>query len=114
MELVAQDTGPTPAEFLLHALAACITAGIGNIAAVRGIELRSVESTVSGDVDLLGLLGLDDSVRNGYQGVQVRLRIEGDASAEDLRAVVERSVARSAVFDVVTKGTPVSLEIETS
>ncbi len=112
-QLVAQDAGPTPAEFLLHALAACITAGIGNIAAVRGIELKSVESTVSGDVDLLGLLGLDDSVRNGYQGIEVRLRIEGDASAEDLRAVVERSVARSAVFDVVTNGTPVSLEIET-
>ena len=76
-QLVAQDTGPTPAEFLLHALAACITAGIGNIAAVRGIELRSVESTVSGDVDLLGLLGLDDSVRNGYQGIQVRLAHRG-------------------------------------
>ena len=79
-QLVAQDTGPTPAEFLLHALAACITAGVGNIAAVRGIDLSSVESTVTGDIDLLGVLGLDDSVRNGYQGIQVKLRIEGDAS----------------------------------
>ncbi len=104
--------GLTPVEFLLHALAACITAGIGNIAAVRGIELRSVESTVSGDIDLVGLLGLDDSVRNGYQGIEVKLRIEGDAPAEQLREVVERSVARSAVFDVLSNGTPVSLQID--
>jgi uncharacterized OsmC-like protein len=112
VQLVAQDNGPTPAEFLLHALAACITAGIGNIAAVRGIQLRSVESTVSGDVDLVGLLGLDDSVRNGYQRIDVKLRIEGDAPAEELKRVVERSLARSAVFDVVTNGTPVSVEID--
>jgi len=111
-QLVAKDRGPTPVEFLLHALAACITAGIGNIAAVRGIELRSVESTVSGDIDLVGLLGLDDSVRNGYQGIEVKLRIEGDAPADQLREVVERSVARSAVFDVLSNGTPVSLQID--
>ncbi|MCI0677989.1 MAG: OsmC family protein [Actinobacteria bacterium] len=111
--LVGKDNGPTPVEFLLHALAACITAGIGNIAAVRGIALKSVESTVTGDIDLMGLLGLDDTVRNGYQGVEMKLRIEGDASAEELRQVVERSVARSAVFDVLTNGTPVSLAVET-
>ena len=113
-QLVAKDMGPTPVEFLLHALAACITAGIGNIAAVRGIDLTSVESTVSGDIDLVGLLGLDDDVRNGYQGIDVKLRIEGDASAEDLRRVVDRSIARSAVFDVLTNGTPVSLTVETA
>jgi uncharacterized OsmC-like protein len=67
---------------------------------------------VSGDVDLVGLLGLDDSVRNGYQRIDVKLRIEGDAPAEELKRVVERSLARSAVFDVVTNGTPVSVEID--
>jgi len=113
-QLVAKDTGPTPVEYLLHALAACITAGIGNIAAVRGIDLTSVESTVTGDIDLVGLFGLDDSVRNGYQGIEMKLRIEGDASAEVLREVVERSVARSAVFDVLTNGTPVALTVETA
>jgi uncharacterized OsmC-like protein len=111
-QLVGTDVGPTPAEFLLHALAACITAGIGNIAAVRGIDLHRVESTVSGDIDLMGLLGLDDSVRNGYTGIEVRVRIEGDASDADLAGVVERSVARSAVFDVLTKGTSVSVTVE--
>ena len=65
--LVGQDHGPTPVEFLLHALAACLTSGIANIAAARGVNLTSVESTVEGDIDLLGILGLSDEVRNGYQ-----------------------------------------------
>jgi uncharacterized OsmC-like protein len=111
-QLVATDQAPAPVEFLLHALAACITAGIGNVAAARDIELTRVESSVSGDIDLVGLLGLDDRVRNGYQGMRVSIAIEGDASAKDLRRVVERSIARSAVFDVLANGTSVSVEIE--
>jgi len=112
-QLVGTDQAPTPVEFLLHAIAACITAGIGNVAAVRGVELTRVESVVTGDIDLVGLLGIDTEVRNGYQGIDVELTIEGDASAEDLRAVVERSVARSAVFDVLTNGTPVTVNVTT-
>jgi uncharacterized OsmC-like protein len=112
VQLVGTDEGPTPAEYLLHALAACISAGIGNIAAARGIDLQRVESTVTGDIDLLGLLGLDDTVRNGYQGIEVRVRIEGDATAEDLAGVVKRSVARSAVFDVLTNGTSVTVTVD--
>lgn len=111
--LVGADNAPSAAEQLLHALAACITSGIGNIAAARGIDLHRVESTVTGDIDLVGLLGIDESVRNGYQGIEVSLRIEGDASAEDLRRVVERSIARSAVFDMLTNGTSVSVNVET-
>ncbi len=112
MQLVATDKAPTPAEHLLHALAACITAGVGNVAAARGINLTRVESVVTGDIDLVGLLGIDPSVRNGYQGIEVSLTIEGDASAEALQAVVERSVARSAVFDMLTNGTKVSVDVE--
>lgn len=111
-QLVGSDSGPSPAEYLLHALAGCITAGIGNIAAARGVELRRVESTVTGDIDLMGLLGLDDSVRNGYQQIKVTVRIEGDASADELRKVVERSMARSAVLDVLTNGTSVTVDVE--
>jgi len=111
-QLVGTDSGPSPVEFLLHALAACITAGIGNIAAARGIDLTRVHSTVTGDVDLVGLLGLDDSVRNGYQAIDVSLTIEGDAGADELRAVVERSVARSAVYDLLTNGTSVHVRVE--
>ncbi len=110
--LVGGDNAPTPVEFLLHGLAACLTAGIGNIASARGIDLESVESTVEGDVDLLGLLGLDDNVRNGYQGIRISFRIKGDASAEDLKKIVMRSRDRSAVYDVLTNGVPVDIEVE--
>lgn len=110
--LVGQDNAPTPVEFLLHAIAACITAGIGNIAAVRGIKLERVECTVTGDIDLMGLLGLDTSVRNGYEGISVDFEIEGDASAEELTELVARSVSRSAVYDVLTNGVPVSVAVK--
>lgn len=113
MQLVATDKAPTPAEHLLHALAACITAGIGNIAAARGVRLSRVESLVTGDIDLVGLLGIDPTVRNGYQGIEVSVKIEGDATADELEAVVQRSVARSAVFDMLTNGTRVSVDVET-
>lgn len=112
-QLVGTDEGPSPVEYLLHALAACITAGIGNVAAARGIELTRVESTVTGDIDLVGLLGIDPSVRNGYQGVEVSLTIEGNAGADELEAVVQRSIARSAVFDMLTNGTSVSVDVAT-
>lgn len=110
-QLVGTDVAPSPVEFLLHALAACITAGIGNVAAARGIELTRVESTVEGDIDLVGLLGIDESVRNGYQGIEMNVTIEGDADADILRRVVERSVARSAVYDMLTNGTAVSVKV---
>lgn len=111
-QLTGKDLAPTPVEFLLHALAACITAGIGNVAAARGINLTRVSSTVSGDIDLMGLLGLDPEVRNGYEKIEMVVRIEGDAAAEDLRKVVERSIARSAVYDMLTNGTSVSVTVE--
>ena len=110
--LVGQDHGPTPVEFLLHALAACLTSGIANIAAVRGVNLTSVESTVEGDIDLLGILGLSDEVRNGYQEIRVSFHLEGD-DADKLREVVERSRLRSAVYDVFTHGVPVSIDVTT-
>jgi len=109
--LVGRDEAPTPVEFLLHALASCLTAGIGNIAAARGITLYEVESTVEGDIDVLGLLGLSDTVRNGYEGIRISFRIRGDAPEEKLRQLVERSRDRSAVYDVLTNGTPVSISV---
>jgi uncharacterized OsmC-like protein len=111
--LVGQDRGPTPIEFLLHGLAACITAGIGNIAAARGVTLTSVESHVEGDIDLSGILGLSATVRNGYERIRVSFTIAGDAPPEKLREIVEQSRARSAVFDVLTNGVPVDVNINT-
>lgn len=108
--LVGADNGPTPVEYVLHALAACLTAGVVNVAAARGITLTEVESTVEGDINLLGILGLSDEVRNGYQQIKVRFTIKGDADEETLRGLLDRSRQRSAVFDIVTNGVPVSLE----
>lgn len=112
--LTGQDNAPAPVEWVLHALAACLTAGIGNIASARGVNLDYVESTLEGDIDLLGLLGLSDEVRNGYQGIRARFRIAGDAPPEKLRAIVEQSRRRSAVFDIITNPVPVKIEIETA
>jgi uncharacterized OsmC-like protein len=109
--LVGTDNAPTPVEFLLHALAACLTAGIANVAAARGVHLESVESTVEGDIDLLGILGLSKDVRNGYQQLRVHFTIRGD-DPETLRAVVEQSRKRSAVYDVITNGVPVSIDVD--
>jgi uncharacterized OsmC-like protein len=111
--LVGQDRGPTPIEFLLHGLAACITAGIGNIAAARGVTLTSVESRVEGDIDLRGILGLSKEVRNGYERIRISFDIAGDAPPEKLREIVEQSRARSAVFDVLTNGVPVDVTVNT-
>ena len=109
--LVGTDNGPTPVEYVLHALAACLTAGIANIAAARGVTLTEVSSTVEGDIDLLGILGLSDEVRNGYQGIRVSFTLRGD-DPEKLRKVVEQSRRRSAVYDVVTNGVPVSIDVD--
>jgi len=110
--LVGGGQGPTPVEFLLYGLASCLTAGIANVAAARGVKLTEVESTVEGRIDLRGVLGLSDEVRNGYEGIRISFRIKGDAPEEKLRQIVEQSRARSAVFDVLTNGTAVAVEVE--
>jgi len=112
--LVGTDQGPTPVEYLLHAIAACLTSGIANVAAARGVRLTHVSSTVTGDIDLLGILGLSaGSVRNGYEQVKVTFRIEGDADDATLREIVEQSRRRSAVYDALTNPTPVVIEVVT-
>jgi uncharacterized OsmC-like protein len=112
--LVGDDNAPSPVEYLLHAIAACLTAGVANVAAARGVELTKVTSTVQGDIDLLGILGLSDgSVRNGYEQIKVSFHIDGDADEETLRRIVEQSRKRSAVYDVLTNGTPVHVDVVT-
>ena len=110
--LLGEDHGPTAVEHLLHAIAACLTHGIANVAAARGIRLHRVTSTVEGDISLLGMLGLDTGVRNGYRQIRVHFEIEGDATAEQLEAVVRRSQDRSAVYDVLTNGTDVVVDVQ--
>jgi uncharacterized OsmC-like protein len=109
--LVGADNGPTPVEYLLYGLASCITAGMANIAASRGVTLTRVESTVVGDIDLQGIFGMSDEVRNGYQQISIHFSVEGDAPAEVLESIVEQSRSHSAVFDVLTNGVPVTVEV---
>ena len=112
--LTGKDNGPTPVEFMLVGLAGCLTAGLANIAAARGVTLHSVESTVEGDIDLQGILGLSREVRNGYQQIRVSFRIDADASPEKIRELVAQSQARSAVFDVITNQVPVTIAVTTA
>jgi len=111
--LLGSDSGPNPAEYLLHALAACLTTSIVYVAAARKVELLSVESTVTGDMDVRGALGVDDEPRNGFERIGVAFRVTGNAPAEKLREVVERAKQRSAVYDMVTNGVPVAVEVTT-
>lgn len=107
--LCGEDQGPTPVEYLLAGLAGCITAGVANIAAARGVTLDTVEAEVVGDIDLQGILGLSDEVRNGFTAIHATFRVEGDAPREKLMEIVEQARARSAVFDVLTNGVPVTI-----
>ena len=89
--LVGTDQGPTPAELLLNALASCLMAGLGNIAAARGVELRGVRCRVEGDIDLRGILGIGEGVRNGFDDIRVTFEVDGDADAEKLESLVRQS-----------------------
>jgi uncharacterized OsmC-like protein len=109
--LVGADNGPTPVEFLLHGLASCLTAGLANIAAARGITLHEVRSTVSGDIDLNGIFGLNPDVRNGYQQITVDFVVKGDAPDGVLADLVRQSMDRSAVYDVITNQVPVAITV---
>jgi uncharacterized OsmC-like protein len=109
--LVGTDQGPTPVEYLLVGLAGCLTAGIGNIASARGVTLRSVTAEVEGDIDLQGILGISDEVRNGYEQIRISFTIDADAPADKVAEIVEQSRARSAVFDVLTNGVPVAIDV---
>jgi uncharacterized OsmC-like protein len=112
--LLGTDTGPNPAEYLLHALAACLTTSIVYVAAARRVPLTRVESRLEGHMDVRGALGQTDEVRNGFERIDVTFTVEGDAPREKLHEVVERAKARSAVYDMVTNGVPVHVAVDGS
>src|SRR6266513_2679795 len=111
LQFAAQDNGVTPVEYVLVALGGCLTAGIAAVAQQRAIQLRSVRATLSADMDLHGILGADPDVRNGFSGVKVDYQIDADASPEDIQALVAQSQKRSAVFDIVTNPTDVTVTV---
>jgi uncharacterized OsmC-like protein len=103
------DHGPTPPELVLMGLAGCLTGGMASVAQNRGIQLRSVKATVKGALDLAGILGIDGDVRNGFNSIEVSYDIDADASREELQALVAQSQKRSAVYDIVTNPTVVTV-----
>jgi uncharacterized OsmC-like protein len=107
--LSGHNEGPNPAEYLLQALAACLMTSLVYVAAARGVHLDEVESTLEGDMDVRGALGLSNEVPNRYQNIRVTFRIKSDAPAEKLAEIVARAQARSAVFDSVTNPVPVTV-----
>jgi uncharacterized OsmC-like protein len=112
--LIGSDTGANPAEYLLHALAACLTTSLVYVAAARGVRLTHVESTLEGDMDVRGALGISDDYRNGFSNIRASFRVQGDAPEEKLRELVARAQQRSAVYDMVTHGVPVDVEVTTA
>jgi uncharacterized OsmC-like protein len=107
----ATDNGITPIEYLLVGLASCLAAGVASVAQNRGIQLRSVESTVEGHHDIRGILGADSDVRNGFNDVTVKFKIDADATPDEIEALVAQSQKRSAVFDALTNPTEVSVSV---
>jgi len=107
----SEDNGATPVEYVLVGLASCLTAGIAAVAQNRGIQLRSVSAIIEGSMDIQGILGIDRDVRNGFDGIKVKYQIDADATPEEIRALVAQSQKRSAVFDILTNPTNVSVEV---
>jgi len=107
----SEDNAPTPVEIVLSGLASCLTAGVAAVAQRRGIQLHSVKATVEGDMDIQGILGIDDDIRNGFGGIRVHFDIRADASPDDIKSLVAQSQKRSAVFDIITNPTNVFVTV---
>jgi uncharacterized OsmC-like protein len=107
----SEDLGATPVELVLCGLASCLTAGVAAVAQNRGVQLRSVEAKLEGSMDIQGILGIDSDVRNGYDDIKVTFNIDADASKADIEAIVAQSQKRSAVYDIVTNPTNVTVEV---
>ena len=107
--LLGTDTDANPVEYVLHALAGCLTTSLVYHAAARGIAVRRVESTFEGDLDLRGFLGLDDRVRNGYREIRVAMKVDVDGGQEQAEELVRLAQSRSPVYDIIKNGVPVSV-----
>lgn len=107
----AKDTAPTPPEIVLSALASCLTGGLAAVAQHRGIQLHAARAIVEGDLDVQGILGMDPDIRNGFSAIRVTFEVDADASEDDIRALVAQSQKRSAVFDILTNPTNVSVSV---
>jgi uncharacterized OsmC-like protein len=110
--LLGDDRAPNPVEYVLTALAACVTSSIVYHAAAKGVRIHSMESRVEGDIDLQGFLGLRDDVPKGYKEIRMYVKIEADAPSEDLAKIVKLGPIYSPVFDTLTRAVPVTVQLE--
>jgi len=111
LQFASEDKGVTPVEVVLVALGGCLTAGVAAVAQQRSIQLRSVRATLTAEMDLHGILGADPDIRNGFSGVTVSYQIDADATTEEIKALVAQSQKRSAVYDIITNPTNVTVEV---
>jgi uncharacterized OsmC-like protein len=107
----SEDHGATPVEFVLVALAGCLTASIASVAQMREIQLRSISATIEGEMNVLGILGADPDIRNGFESVNIHFDIDADATAEEIEALVAQAQKRSAAYDIVTNPTNVTVQV---
>jgi len=108
--LLGEDVGANPVEYVLSALSGCLTTSLVYHAAAQGIRIDEIESTLEGDLDLRGFLGLSEEVRNGYQNIRVTFKIKADAPQTKLDELVKLAQARSPVFDIVSN--PVTVDVQ--
>jgi uncharacterized OsmC-like protein len=108
----SEDNGATPVEYVLVGLGSCLTAGIAAIAQHRDIQLHSVSATLEGAMDIQGILGIDSDVRNGFSGITVTYEIDADATRDEIEALIAQSQKRSAVYDIVTNPTNVTVQLK--
>jgi uncharacterized OsmC-like protein len=111
LAFAAEDNGVTPVEYVLVALGSCLTAGVAAVAQQREIQLRSVQATIEAEMDLHGILGADPEIRNGFNGITVKYKIDADATPDEIRALVAQSQKRSAVYDAITNPTNITVEV---
>src|SRR5215831_4704420 len=110
--LLGQDQGPNSGEYLLHALAACVTKSMVYHAAARGIQIEEVESSIDGDVDLRGFLGIDPKVRNGFQEIRMNFKIKADVPDDQLQELCMIGQQYSPILDSIVHGVPVKVAAE--
>lgn len=109
--LLSKDQAPNPVEYVLHALAGCITTTLVYHAAAKGIEIQEMETKFEGDLDLRGFLGLPGAKRRGYEEIRISMRVKADATDEQIEELVDLAQRRSPVFDTVTNPVPVKINL---